>query len=70
MARAMGFRGRACIGPGWRKVSEPKDGGGLGPDFARLLNLQFPPRHRRPRPPDEGHRPRRSAARQVQKLYQ
>jgi hypothetical protein len=41
MARAMGFRGRACIGPGWRKVSEPKDGGGLAPDFARLLNLNF-----------------------------
>ena len=25
MARAMGFRGRACIGPGWRKQSESKE---------------------------------------------
>ena len=41
MARAMGFRGRACIGPGWRKVSEPKHGGGLGPDFTRLLAMNF-----------------------------
>jgi hypothetical protein len=41
MARLMGFRGRACIGPGWRKMSEPKDGGGLGPDFKRLLDLDF-----------------------------
>lgn len=41
VARALGFRGRACIGPGWRKVAEPKDGSGFGPDFSRLLTLQF-----------------------------
>ena len=41
MARAMGFRGRACIGPGWRKISEPKDGGGFATDFSRMLTLQF-----------------------------
>ena len=41
VARTMGFRGRACIGPGWRRACEPKDGSGFGPDFARLLHLQF-----------------------------
>jgi hypothetical protein len=41
MARAMGFRGRGCIGPGWRKASEPKDGAGFAPDFKRLLALEF-----------------------------
>jgi len=41
MARMMGFRGRPCIGPGWRKMSEPKDGGGFAPDFERLLALDF-----------------------------
>jgi hypothetical protein len=41
MARAMGFRGRACIGPGWRKMSEPKDGGGFASEFERLLGLEF-----------------------------
>ena len=41
MARLMGFRGRACIGPGWRRMSEPKDGQGFGPDFHRLLQLEY-----------------------------
>jgi hypothetical protein len=41
MARVMGFRGRACIGPGWRKMSEPKDGRGFADDFERLLALEF-----------------------------
>ncbi|HKE16165.1 MAG TPA: hypothetical protein VKB80_14915 [Kofleriaceae bacterium] len=41
MSRMMGFRGRACIGPGWRKLCEPKDGRGFEPDFRRLLQLDF-----------------------------
>ena len=41
MARVMGFRGRACIGPGWRKFSEPKDGTGFKGEFDRLLALEF-----------------------------
>ena len=41
MARMMGFKGRACIGPGWRKASEPKDGKGFGPEFAKLVELDF-----------------------------
>jgi hypothetical protein len=41
MARVMGFRGRACIGPGWRKQSEPKTNGGFGPEFAKLVEFDF-----------------------------
>jgi hypothetical protein len=41
MARAMGFRGRACIGPGWRKQSEPKTNGGFAPEFQKMLALDF-----------------------------
>lgn len=41
MSKVMGFKGRACLGPGWRKMSEPKDGEGFGPDFERLLQLDF-----------------------------
>jgi hypothetical protein len=41
MSRMMGFRGRACIGPGWRKASEPKDGVGFRDHFAKLLELDF-----------------------------
>jgi hypothetical protein len=41
MSRAMGFRGRACIGPGWRKQSEPKTGTNFGPKFRELLDLDF-----------------------------
>lgn len=41
MSRMMGFRGRACIGPGWRKESEPKEGDGFGPRFRELLDLDF-----------------------------
>jgi hypothetical protein len=41
MARAMGFRGRACIGPGWRKQCEPKDGVGFKPHFDDVLGLEF-----------------------------
>jgi len=39
--KLMGFKGRACIGPGWRKMSEPKDGGGFRPAFEQLLELPF-----------------------------
>jgi hypothetical protein len=41
MARMMGFRGRACIGPGWRKQSEPKDGIGFSKAFEQILDLEF-----------------------------
>jgi hypothetical protein len=41
MARAMGFKGRACIGPGWRRVAEPKDGKGFGPDLEKMCALDF-----------------------------
>ena len=41
MMKAFGFGGEARIGPGWRRAAEPKDGGGFGPDFARLLELPF-----------------------------
>jgi hypothetical protein len=41
MARMLGFKGRACIGPGWRKQSEPKDGKGFAPDFERLVELEW-----------------------------
>jgi hypothetical protein len=41
MARLMGFRGRVCIGPGWRKLSEPKDGRGFRPTFEQLVALEF-----------------------------
>ena len=37
----MGFRGAAVIGPAWRKACEPADGGGLRPDFERLLDQDF-----------------------------
>ncbi len=39
MAKPMGFRGRACIGPMWRKQNEPRDGTGFGPKFRSLLQL-------------------------------
>ena len=41
MARMMGFKGRACIGPGWRRMSEPKDGTGFKQEFSNLLELSF-----------------------------
>jgi hypothetical protein len=41
MAKMMGFAGRACIGPGWRKQCEPKDGAGFAPTFRRILELDF-----------------------------
>jgi hypothetical protein len=41
MMALMGFRGRACLGPGWRKQCEPKDGVGFGPTYRRLLALEF-----------------------------
>jgi len=41
VARMMGFKGRACIGPGWRKASEPKDGAGFRAEFEQLLELPF-----------------------------
>jgi hypothetical protein len=40
-SRLMGFKGRACLGPGWRKFSEPKDDTGFRPDFERVLALEF-----------------------------
>lgn len=40
MCKAMGFGG-VSIGPGWRRLTEPRDGVGLEPDFARLLALDF-----------------------------
>jgi len=41
MAKAMGFKGRACVGPGWRKQCEPKTGENFEPKFRRLLELEF-----------------------------
>ncbi len=41
MSGPMGFRGRACIGPGWRRAAEPKDGVGFGPSFRALLERDF-----------------------------
>jgi hypothetical protein len=41
MAKVMGFQGRACIGPGWRRQSEPKDGVGFARTFEKLLQLDF-----------------------------
>jgi hypothetical protein len=41
LAKAMGFSGAACIGPGWRKESEPKTGPDFGPRFRQLLDLDF-----------------------------
>jgi hypothetical protein len=41
MAKLMGFRGRACVGPGWRGACEPKDGVGFGPKFREILELDF-----------------------------
>ncbi len=41
MTRLMGFKGRSCIGPGWRKQSEPKDGVGFSQHFEDLLSLEF-----------------------------
>ena len=49
--KAMGCGGAARIGPGWRKVAEPKDRDGFRPDFDRLLALPFRhllPSHGRP----------------------
>ncbi|MCB9700797.1 MAG: hypothetical protein H6711_02765 [Myxococcales bacterium] len=39
--RLMGFMGPAKIGPGWRRLCEPKDGVGFRPDFERLLQEDF-----------------------------
>jgi hypothetical protein len=41
MAKLMGFRGRACIGPGWRGACEPKDGVGFGPKLREILTHDF-----------------------------
>lgn len=41
MMRTLGFGGAARIGPGWRRMAEPKDGGGFRPDFVRLLALPW-----------------------------
>jgi hypothetical protein len=41
MAKTMGFRGRACIGPGWRRMCEPRGGPGFGPRFRAILELEF-----------------------------
>lgn len=41
MARLIGFKGRACVGPGWRKASEPRTGTSFGPRFRALLDLEW-----------------------------
>jgi hypothetical protein len=41
MSKFMGFSGRACVGPAWRKVNEPKDGVGFAREFERLCALEF-----------------------------
>jgi hypothetical protein len=41
MQKVMGFKGRACIGPAWRKQLEPKTGKNFGPTFRELLDLDF-----------------------------
>lgn len=41
MTPLLGFRGRAVIGPLWRKANEPKDGAGFGPRYEDLLKLDF-----------------------------
>ena len=69
MSRLMGFRGRACIGPGWRRLSEPRDGQGFRPTFEEILALEF--RHAL-----GGHGPpmkdsaREDLRAQVRRLYQ
>jgi hypothetical protein len=41
MMKSFGFRGRAKIGPGWRRLAEPKQGENFGGDFKRLLGEPF-----------------------------
>jgi hypothetical protein len=41
MMKAMGLGGAARIGPGWRRVAEPKDTQAFRPNFERLLALPF-----------------------------
>jgi hypothetical protein len=41
MAKMIGFGGRACVGPPWRRACEPKDGPHFGPSFRALLELDF-----------------------------
>lgn len=41
MSKLMGFKGRACLGPMWRKYSEPKDGGGFKSTYEKILALEF-----------------------------
>lgn len=39
--RIMGFTGRACLGPRWRKLAEPKDGTGFRPVYEQIAALEF-----------------------------
>ena len=46
MMKVMGMKGPACIGRGWVKFCQPKEGPGFGPKFRELLELEF--RHMMP----------------------
>lgn len=46
MTKLMGMKGPACIGRGWLKFCQPKEGPGFGPTFRELLELDF--RHMMP----------------------
>jgi hypothetical protein len=41
LSRLMGFTGRACLGPRWRKHSEPKDGENFKPTYDKIVALEF-----------------------------
>ncbi len=41
VSRLMGFKGRACLGPLWRKRSEPKDGANFKATYEKILGLEF-----------------------------
>jgi len=41
LSRLMGFKGRACLGPMWRKHSEPKDGESFKATYDKIVALEF-----------------------------
>jgi hypothetical protein len=41
MTRILGFKGRAVLGPIWRKKSEPADGTGFKPTYDKIAALDF-----------------------------
>jgi hypothetical protein len=41
LSRLMGFKGRACLGPLWRKHSEPKDGEDFKATYDKIVALDF-----------------------------